>query len=123
MRINEIEDFLLHKEQIFHKISKIIGYENYITDNELYNYTDHKFCIIDDTLWIYNHEESEWYDHIISSYSAKGETLFQGESNGYLYVMAYIEDQGWDNTDIYILDVNKRTEDTDWKIGLRSLTV
>lgn len=109
--IKKIVNFIKVRDDLYEEISNIIDYGGNLTDNELFLYTDEKFSIHGEDLFIYDIDDDEWYSLIISSLGTMGEKLYIGESDGYVYVMAYEDERGWDNTNIYIFDADKRTDD------------
>ena len=108
MKRGDITQFLKDKTEIYKKISDIIGYSNIEEDEGLIDYTESlKWYISGETLFL-DHENTgnidECHQYIISSYAAKGEKFFWGESDGLTYVMAYREDDSWDSSSVYILN-------------------
>ena len=106
MNINkkDFENFIEQRDLYWKKISDLIGcnIENNVIDYRL----DSKWNIVDDELYIDLNNNADYFLFTVSSYSAKGDQLFKGESDGLLYVMAYDEDDFSDNTCVFVLDLN-----------------
>jgi hypothetical protein len=113
-----IEKVLNHikESKVVHKdIMKLIGYDSY--NNSPVEKNDSPWGIgsgkYSDNLRIFTDGNcDDYYDYTISSYSAKGEQLFMGESGGYYVVMAHPSGESYSNTTIFVLNErNKVTLD------------
>jgi len=101
----EIKHFLKSRSHIYDRISDLIDYSSDISDKALIdNYFNNEWYVEGDQLYIKdNEEEDEYYSYCISSYSALGEKLFIGESDGITYIMAYNEEDFAEDSFIFIL--------------------
>lgn len=99
----EILKFIEDRNNICTKISDIIGYRSNMSDVPFLDYTKFEWSTQEESLFI--KEEDEIYSYMISSYSSKDEKFYKGESDGYMYVMAYDDNDEWNDTHIFILDM------------------
>lgn len=111
----DLLDFIESQDSIYEQISEIIGYGNLGNDDPIcVDYINKEWFTQGDDLFIMIYEdEDEYYSFIISSYSAQGEKLYIGESDGLTYVMAYQDDAGWDQTSIYVLSNEMKRKEED----------
>jgi len=89
------------------KISNVIGYKSEIACDITDDYIEAKWYVRHDELTIIQGDDE--YVFTISSYAAKGQTLFCGGSGDFFFVMAYIDN--WELTSIYILRKSNRMGD------------
>ncbi len=101
-----IEKILSHikESKIIHNdIMKLIGYDSY--NNSPIEKNDSPWGMSNDELRIFtNGNCDDYYCYTISSYSAKGEKLFMGKSDGYYFIMAYPSDESYSNTTIFVFN-------------------
>lgn len=95
------------------EIAKIIGYTDlYETITPLLHT---KWAMKDGLINFDRLKEGDMWDYftlIISSLGMKNEIFFMGEEDGLHFIMAYPEDDMWNETEIYIFDNKNRVE---WK--------
>ena len=107
MKKAELNRFLMDKTEIYKKISEIIGYSSLPEYEGLIDETECKWYLSGDTLFL-DHDNSDdiddCYQYTISSYSAKGEKFFFGESDGLTYVMTHDDEGEVEDTSIFILN-------------------
>jgi hypothetical protein len=106
MKRTEYESFISSRNELYKNIGEIIGLSESLYDNEsLIDETDCKWKREDGQLLICRGKNNDVYSYAISSYSAKGERFFIGESDGLTYVMCYPND-GFadDDSRVYVLD-------------------
>lgn len=112
----KIIEMMKIKNQLQTKVLNLIDYNS--DDNSPIVEENCYWAIEDDELILIEAETSEdveemidngdYYVHTISSYSAKGEKLYLGEEDDFTFVMAYPQDESYDNTTIFMLDNNKK---------------
>lgn len=118
MKREKFESFNNLKVEIYKELGEILGLSESLYDNEaLIDETDCKWNREDEQLLICRGKSNDVYSYTISSYSAKGERFFIGESDGLTYVMCYPDD-GFADEDsrVYVLttDLEDPELERDW---------
>ncbi|MCK9477606.1 MAG: hypothetical protein M0R46_16950 [Candidatus Muirbacterium halophilum] len=116
--INEIKEMLDAQQKLRDKVLSVIGYDSYddspieLNDEDEWQLDGEELYIAVENMPMEEAlEEGEYYGYTVSSYSMKGEKLYTGEIDDHTIVMAYPQDEMWDDTRIYILNNTKRYTD------------
>lgn len=110
---------LSERDKIQKEILELIGYGS--GDNSWIEWNDdEKWSMYKDDLYFIEDdykddveealENGNYYRYTISSYSSKGEKLFMKELEDITIIMAYPEEESYDNTTIYILNNKNKVE-------------
>ena len=98
----------IHKS-LMKDISEIIGYGTILTDTGIDYTLDNEWWITEDNnLLIATDKGSDYWSFIINSYASKEEKFYIGEKDELVFIMGYSEDDGWDNSIIFVLSKNKK---------------
>jgi len=110
----EFKEFITLHDDILKKISDLIGYKGDLSETAICHRLEKKWNIDQDYLYILDgDDEEDFYSYKISSYAAKEERFFIGNSDGLYYVLAYNDEGFPEDSEIFIL--NKELQDN--KIG------
>jgi hypothetical protein len=111
--IERIKKFNKEHEAIVEDLKKIMGYCDYspisVELDSQFVIDEGRFLLQADDEPI-DEDEGNYYAYTISSLSDAGEKLFIGEDNSQIYLMAYPEDERWEDTTIFVLSKSNRVE-------------
>ena len=103
MNLDKIRNIQSEYQETLNNILSFIGYNSH-DFMEIEILENSKWNIVDDNLYLQLMEDSDdVYDFIISSYSAQGKKLFMKKDDTYTYIMAYDEEDNYDDTSIFIV--------------------
>ena len=104
-----LKSYFQNQKSLYDNIGEIINYTD-CDDSPLKLELDSKWFIEDDRLVILDTDEEfegfdQWYEneYTISSLGSKGKEFFMNTSDNLFFIMAYYENENWDDTSIYIL--------------------
>lgn len=111
----EFKDFISIRNEIMERISKLIGYGSGLSDISVRDFTKRKWNTDDDYLFICEEDDDDGVcAYKISSYAAKGEKFFMGESDGLFYIMAYDEEDFAEDAELFVFSKELKNENVSW---------
>jgi len=103
----DLKELIESYGKLHDQIEKIIDYNGF--DGEIVPMLNTNWRL-DDGLLNYDRLEEgdmeEWSELIISSYSSSGEKFYTGQKEGFMFIMAYDDDCGWDSAQVFIFSMS-----------------